>query len=56
MQKIMGFLVVLFLAFGFTGCAAIGDIFKAGVWVGVLVEVGVVLLIVFLVSREFNKS
>ena len=39
------FTVVSMLA-GTTGCAAIGDIFKAGVWVGAVVVGGLVLLLV----------
>jgi hypothetical protein len=35
-----------------SSCAAIGGIFKAGVWVGVLVVVGVIALILFLVTRS----
>lgn len=34
-----------------SGCEAIGDIFKAGVWVGILIVLGVVGLIIFLFSR-----
>jgi hypothetical protein len=34
-----------------TGCSAIEGIFKAGVWVGVLVVVGIIALILWLVMR-----
>ena len=37
---------------GLSGCEMIGDIFKAGVWVGVLLVVGVIALIVWLISRS----
>ena len=33
------------------GCELAGDIFKAGVWVGVLLVVGAVGLIIWLISR-----
>lgn len=33
-----------------TGCEAIGDIFKAGVWVGVLAVVIVIIVIIRLVA------
>jgi hypothetical protein len=36
-----------------TGCAAIGDIFKAGVWVGVVV-VGFVIALIFGLVRIFG--
>jgi uncharacterized lipoprotein YajG len=39
-----------------SGCQAIGDIFKAGVWVGVLVVVGVIGLIIFIISKAGNKN
>jgi len=35
-----------------TGCAIVGAIFKAGVWVGVLLVVGVIVLLVWLVSKS----
>jgi len=34
-----------------SSCQAIADIFKAGVWVGVLAVVGFIALILFLVTR-----
>ena len=34
-----------------SSCELVGDIFKAGVWVGVLVVVGIIALIIFLVSK-----
>ncbi|MEO8769932.1 MAG: phosphatidate cytidylyltransferase [Ferruginibacter sp.] len=34
-----------------SSCQAIGDIFKAGVWVGVLIVVGIIGLILYLVGR-----
>ena len=36
---------------GLSGCEIIGDIFQAGVWVGVLLVLGVFALIVWIVSR-----
>jgi len=35
----------------FSSCQAIADIFKAGVWVGVLAVIGFIALILFLVAR-----
>jgi len=35
----------------FTGCEVIGDIFKAGVWVGALLVIGIIGVIVWAVSR-----
>lgn len=36
---------------GLSACEILGDIFQAGVWVGVILVVGVIALIVWLVSR-----
>lgn len=44
------------LSFILPGCAVVGGIFKAGVWVGVLAVVIVVGLILFLVSRGSGKK
>jgi hypothetical protein len=38
------------------GCAVVGGIFKAGVWVGVIAVVVVVGLILWLVSRGSGKG
>ncbi len=35
----------------FSGCEAIETIFKAGVWSGVLLVVGIIALIIFAVSK-----
>lgn len=34
-----------------SGCEIIGGIFKAGVWSGVLLVVGIIALIIYLISR-----
>lgn len=34
-----------------TGCEAIGDIFKAGMWVGVIVVVLIVALVLWLIGK-----
>ena len=46
-------LASLFLAstFTLTSCAAIGDIFKAGMWVGIIVVVFIVAIVLWLVGK-----
>ena len=44
-------LMLFFVSAILSSCEAIGSIFKAGVWVGVLVVVGIIALILYLVSR-----
>jgi len=46
------FVLSLISAVSLTGCEVIGDIFKAGVWTGVLLVVLVIGIIVWLVTRS----
>jgi hypothetical protein len=48
------FVLLLLSTVSLTGCEVIGDIFKAGVWVGVLLVILVIGLIVWLVTS--NKA
>jgi hypothetical protein len=45
-----------FVMVSLSSCQVIGDIFKAGVWVGVLVVVGIIALIIFLVSKLSGRK
>jgi len=52
MKTQLSFAVLCFLLLTLIpGCEAIGDIFKAGVWVGILAVVLVIVLIFWLVGR-----
>ena len=44
-------ILLLVLTLVLPGCEVIGDIFQAGVWVGVLVVVAIVGLIVWLIGK-----
>lgn len=46
-------LIVLFLASSFflTGCEALGNIFQAGMWVGVIVVVLIIALVLWLIGK-----
>ena len=44
--------IMIILITGLSSCAAIGGIFKAGIWTGVIGIVLVVFLIIFLISRS----
>jgi len=50
MRSILFFLLAL-ITVSLSSCELVGDIFQAGVWVGVLIVVGIIGLIVYLVSR-----
>jgi TRAP-type C4-dicarboxylate transport system permease large subunit len=55
MKKLSTLLTVVILLC-LSSCQVIGDIFKAGVWVGVLLVVGIIALIIYLVTRESKKN
>lgn len=46
--------VALLLTFGLSSCAAIGDVFKTGVWTGVIMVVLGIGLVLWLVSKMFG--
>jgi hypothetical protein len=53
MKHFSYFFVFFFLcAVALTGCEVIGDIFKAGVWTGVLLVILVIGIIVWLITRS----
>lgn len=43
--------LVLLLAMASAGCEIVGDIFKAGIWVGVIMVVLVIALVLWLVGK-----
>jgi hypothetical protein len=46
------FVLLLLSTVTLTGCDLIVDIFQAGVWVGVILVIGVIALIVWMVSKS----
>jgi len=46
-------LMLSVVAVGLTGCELIGDIFKAGIWVGIILVVGIIALVLFLIRKIF---
>jgi hypothetical protein len=46
------FVLLLLSTLALSGCEVIGDIFKAGVWTGVLLVILVIGLIVWLLTRS----
>jgi len=51
MKQLLPFLMVM-LAFFLDSCSVIGGIFKAGVWVGILIVVFIIGIIIWLVTRS----
>lgn len=48
-------LAMLIMAVLFSSCQAIEGIFKAGVWVGVIIVVAIIALIFWLISKAGKK-
>jgi hypothetical protein len=49
------FLFVI-ISMSLTSCELVGDIFKAGVWVGILAVAAIIGLIIFLISKLSGKK
>ena len=54
MRKLLAIYSLLLFPLMFTGCEFIGDIFKTGVWVGVIIVIAIVAVIAFVV-KLFSK-
>ena len=50
-QLILNMLIVLFAVLSLSGCEIVGGVFKAGMWVGVIMVVLIVALVFYLISR-----
>lgn len=55
MKKYYGFIFLLMTMF-YGSCAAIETIFKAGMWWGIILVVGVIALIFFVISKLFGRK
>jgi hypothetical protein len=51
MKIFMNFILLFVAALALGGCQIAGDIFKAGIWVGVLIVAAIIGGVVWLVSR-----
>ena len=50
MQR-LNYVILAFLMLSLSSCELIGDIFEAGVWVGILMVAAVSALVIWLISR-----
>lgn len=55
MKMYYGFIFLLMTMF-YGSCAAIETIFKAGMWWGIILVVGVIALIFFVISKLFGRK
>jgi hypothetical protein len=51
MKSLLSFMLIFVVTF-LSSCEVIGGIFKAGVWVGVLIVAAIVGLIIFLIGKS----
>jgi hypothetical protein len=54
MKNMIAPLPLLLSAVTLAGCQIVGDIFKAGVWVGVIGVVAVIAIVIWLISRAVS--
>ena len=54
MKKLILYYLALFMLF-LSSCSLFEGIFKAGVWVGVLIVVGVIFLLIFIIVKIFKS-
>lgn len=55
MKNLLIFLTFTASAVAFPGCEFIGDIFKTGIWVGVIIVVAIIAVIAF-IAKMFSKK
>lgn len=56
MKNSLYVLLFVLISVSLTSCELVGDIFKAGVWVGILAVAAVIGLIIFLISKVSGKK
>jgi len=56
MKNSLYVLLFVMISISLTSCQLVGDIFKAGVWVGILAVAAVIGLIIFLLSKLSGKK
>ena len=54
MQRFIASYLLILLAFLTSGCEVVQGIFEAGVWVGILIVVGIIALIIWAFTRFFR--
>lgn len=54
MKNLSALTILCMLTLSLTSCQLIGDIFKAGVWSGILLVVVIVGIVIFIIARLFG--
>jgi len=56
MKNFLYVFMFVMISISLTSCELVGDIFKAGFWVGILVVAAVIGLVVFLISKLSGRK
>lgn len=56
MKALINLLVVLFFGLYMTSCELVGTIFKGGVWTGVILVVGILVVVIWGLAKAFGGS
>jgi len=51
--SVVSLAAMLMMVLSLSSCELVGDIFKAGMWVGIIVVVAIIALIIFLIRKIF---
>jgi hypothetical protein len=51
--SVVSLAAMLMVVLSLSSCELVGDIFKAGMWVGIIVVVAIISLIIFLIRKIF---
>ncbi|WP_347049536.1 hypothetical protein [Flavobacterium olei] len=54
-NKILRLLMVFVILFSFTSCEVIGDIFKAGMGVGIFIVIFIIAIVIWIFTRFFKR-
>lgn len=52
-SNLLFYLSALLMLWMLSGCELVGDIFRTGVWVGIILVVGVIMLVIALLRKLF---
>ncbi|WP_414618120.1 hypothetical protein [Dyadobacter sp. 32] len=54
MKSYLSYLIIFLLGISLTSCELVGGIFKGGVWTGAILVIGVIVVVVWALSRAFG--
>ena len=54
MKPIINLIIITLLSFTLTSCELVGTIFKGGMWTGIILVLGVIVLVIWGVSKAFG--